>query len=565
MAHGYRYGEVKLNEIPKTDPTAKIIISRRVLDPSYRPVVQVAMGMNVEGAVPPHPCPSHVPTKVAGCLSRVLLAAPKSDPEWMGEFKTFVQNWLKKNLVPLESSSDVSLETWLNGTNYSAKRKQELREKWAKVVDIRDKTKKYYACKSFVKDEVYPEYKHARGISSRSDEFKCFTGPYFKLIENVVYKLKYFIKHIPVADRPKYLLDLLRPALGQECRATDFIKFESLFVEALMDASEMPLYEYMTQYLPTGMLFMAVLEESIIADNISEYNDLTTQVEAKRQSGDMCTSLGNGWTNVMAFLFIVEKIGGSNANIGAEGDDGLGNNSGPTPKVEHYEKIGLAIKLDTYTDISEASFCGIIFHPDDGINVTDPRMVMASIGWTTRQYARARDSKLKALLRCKALSYAHQYPGCPIIDAMSHSILRLTRPYAKAARDIIEKQKYYSVYYRDRMLEAFRDEKKLVPRDTGMATRFLVERKFNISVEHQLIIEAYYRNLNQIGPIECPVILWHMDPVWMDYHDKYTRVSDIKSSSLEYPYGTWPIAFEIRKFDPGQTYSIKNNWGASML
>lgn len=536
-AYGYRYGEVPLKEIAPIKKGTKITIHREV-DLSKRPVVAASLGCHVPGVLMPHPDPHDTLTTVAGVGSRFTFAPPTPDPTWLEEFRVFVQTWLQQNMTPLSADTDVSFDWWIEQTHYSQARKQELREKWEKLSNIRDPSKKYHWCKSFQKDEHYPAYKHSRAINSRSDEFKCFSGPFFKRIEEELYKLPQFIKHIPVADRPAYIRNYLRQAVGEDCQATDFTAFESLFTETLMEVCEMQLYQYMTGQHPMGPDWFEVVHDFLVGENVCQFKNFTTRVPATRMSGDMCTSLGNGFTNLMVFLFIVHKIGGWDPRIVVEGDDGLGNNAGPKPTSEHFTKLGLVVKLERHTDISTASFCGIIFDPEDMINVADPRECVAQIGWCSRQYALAKPSKRKALLRCKALSYAHQYPGCPIIQSCALWLLRATRGHEQAARDIVGKQKYVNMWYKNKMMAAFRDEKKLVPKTPGNGTRFLVERKYGITVEQQKEIEAYFDGLDHIQPINIPCLNWSFPNEWKEYYANYV-INVGKGDRIDYPALNW--------------------------
>jgi len=155
------------------------------IDLDKRPVVQVSLGAHVVTAACPHPCLLDPTTAVAGARKRFLCKPPLAKPTEVYNLRRFVRDWCRENLVPLPHDTDVSVESWLKHTNYPDWRKEELRKAWEDTGNIWDpeKAQKYFACKSFVKDEVYPKYKHARAINSRSDSFKCAVGPIFKLIE----------------------------------------------------------------------------------------------------------------------------------------------------------------------------------------------------------------------------------------------------------------------------------------------------------------------------------------------------------------------------------------------
>lgn len=539
IAYGYRYGEVPL---PRLEPVKKgtwIRLHCSEQDLEFRPAVSGSLGAHFDGALMPHPDPHDMWTTIAGVWKRFTFNPPDPDPVWRAEFRTFVKKWLKKNLVPIAPDRDTSVEHWLSQTSYSAARKAELLTKWQAVQSIKDPEKRYLACKSFMKDEFYPAYKHARAINSRSDEFKAFSGPIFKLIEEALYALPQFIKHVPVADRPRYILHYLSEVTGEELEASDYTAFESLFTKSLMEDCEFQLYKYMTERLPTGPAWYEVVSEALGGTNLCRFKHFTCSTPATRMSGDMCTSLGNGFTNLMIYLFLVQKIGGSQPRVVVEGDDGLGRHKGPRLTSDHYAKLGMVVKLEHHRKIETASFCGIIFDSVDLINVTDPRECLATIGWCTRQYVNARSSKKKALLRCKALSYAHQYPGCPIIQSCALWLLRATRGYEQAARDIVLRQKYYNTWEKDQLMAAFRDEKKLAPKTPGYGTRFLVEDLYGLTVETQLQAEAYFDSLDQIQPIDLPQVLWTMPQAWQDYYRTYVRGHESTADmyQIEHPAG----------------------------
>jgi hypothetical protein len=105
--------------------------------------------------------------------------------------------------------------------------------------------------------------------------------------------------------------------------------------------------------------------------------------------------------------------------MAVEGDDGLTKGKFiESLTAQDFADLGFNVKIKKKTDIASASFCGIIYHPDDLVNVTDPREVLVSFGWANRRYSNARVNRLKALLRCKSLSYLHQYRGAPLYKSL---------------------------------------------------------------------------------------------------------------------------------------------------
>ncbi len=515
-------------------------------DPASRPVVAASLGCHLEGVCLPHVDPNDIETTRAGVEKRFGTKAPDPDLLLMAEFRQFVIKFCKDHLKPLPPDSDTTVESWLANTSYTQRRKEELLKKW-ELLGNPDRIfdKKYTECKSFVKDEFYPDFKHARAINSRTDEFKCAVGPIFKLIEKKVFALDYFIKKIPVSERPKYIMDMLARA-GYEYDAADYTSFESLFTAPLMEACEMELYDYMTQELPEHEYFMKACRTVLAGENVCVFKDLTARVEAVRMSGEMCTSLGNGFSNLMFCLFLNHKYGDTRDEpyskaVVIEGDDSLASRTGVGLEPHHFAKLGLIIKMEHHLQVSEASFCGLVFDEDDLVNVTNPLEVLATTGWCTSQYARSTANKKRALLRCKALSIAHQYPGCPILSSFAQYLLRVTR--GQDVRHMVAN--WRNTYEREQLIDALRDEKKIKHISPPINTRLLVERLYSIPVERQMILERYFNSCEEIKPIP----LWFVDDLipmsWRQFFCEYSEVRTAQSN-FSYPTSTWTRKYEYQ-------------------
>jgi len=455
-----------------------------------------------------------------GVRKRAACQPPKANGERIARFGLFVDKWLDQNLVPLLPDTDVSFETWLNETNYPQWRKDELAAAWDAY---NGSTSDYDAVvKSFVKDEGYVAWKHARLINARKDIFKCLFGPYFKQIETAVYRLGSFIKHVPVCDRPRYIQEYLG-TLGGEYEASDYTAFESLFTKELMETCEFKLYEFMTKNVYGGKAFMKLCRRVLAGKNVCQTKGITYKIKATRMSGEMCTSLGNGFTNLLVMLFLAEEAGAKNVKIVVEGDDALCTMDGPRPSQDDFISLGLSVKLEHHANLETASFCGLVFDSEDLINVTDPKKVLASFGWTSKRYCFARDSRLKDLLRAKGLSMAFQYPGCPVIAALSKAILRLT-----SRRDIryLANSKHMGSWEREnflRMMDYFGNHQlmEVLSKPTGMRTRCLVEDKFGLSIEDQLTLESHFDGISNFGAFQLPIDDSAFPREWAVFYDTY--------------------------------------------
>lgn len=324
-----------------------------------------------------------------------------------------------------------------------------------------------------------------------------FFAPILTHIEDELNKLNCFVKKIPVDERPQYLLDHIHQD-GAWILGTDFTSYEASLIKALMEVSELQLYEYMTQLLDNSD-WIDTVKEVLTGINVCKFKEFIISVIAKRMSGEMCTSCGNGFTNLMAIKFCCYKAKTISPKEIAEGDDGVISGFGPKPTKEMFAKLGLDIKLVEYDGVTLGSFCGMIMDPEEKINITDPIDVVLSSGWTTREYRCSKFRKLKRLLKCKGYSYLYQYTGCPIIDSLAKFILRVT----KEVEYLIPNSA--NAYQREKLAGLFRKYKEKLPmKSPGMATRCLMEKHFQVTVHDQIISEVYLDGLNSIQQMDMP-------------------------------------------------------------
>jgi len=374
--YGYRCTEVDIK--PGDIPDESLYSWTREYnnyDDRYRPPMAACILPHVR-AVPPRPDVTHPPSALYGVAKRMAYRPKPPDRQMLKEFRKFVRQWVRSNLLPLDPSFQFDVEPWLESTNYSFKRKEELRKAYAEVVKMDDIDKdtrlnKYAKVKYFVKEEWYPEYKHHRGIWAREDAFKVICGPFFKSIEEALFKLPYFIKKIPKDKRADYIMSLMNFD-GYIYQTTDFTAYESHFRTELMYYCEYELYSYMVSMNAVGKVLLRNIFSVIGSFNYVVNKYFTLAVEAKRMSGEMNTSLGNGFSNLMFLLFAAHYYKIDFVGPVVEGDDGLMGLARKIP-AQYFHKMGLNVKMETHELLSYASFCGMIFDPIERINITDPR------------------------------------------------------------------------------------------------------------------------------------------------------------------------------------------------
>jgi len=394
---------------------------------------------------------------------RLLRDLPPPREGRLRSFALFVKRFLGEH-VPVVRPME--FEEWLGSTSYNEERKKQLREAWQSLRGGRPTRHQSSHIDTFVKSEFYVTWKHARMINSRADVFKAWSGPRFKSIEDAVYSLPEFIKHTPVPERPSKIALLKRA--GRRYFQTDFTAFESHFTPAFLDVCECELYRHCLANDNDANFLCSVLTGS---NRMRTRTGVRATVRGRRMSGDMCTSLGNGFTNLMLAKFLVYEKGGSLEGF-VEGDDGLFSTDVELTK-DDYAGLGFSIKIVEVADPCEASFCGLVFSPSGEI-IRDPRRFMMGFGWT-QSFVSAGGQIMDELLRAKALSCVYETPQCPIVGAFARRALSRTR--GVVPRFVNDG---YHVPH---------DESPMPDFCPSSDTRLLFEREYGVSVLTQLQVE----------------------------------------------------------------------------
>lgn len=531
---GYRMNEIR----PISLPPAK---SDLVISLNFRDAVQVSqrrvpLSTNLPLYVttgsssplfqvytPPRPDPADVYSTIGGIIKRFGYSPPPVNRTLRRQFIRFVDLWLKRNLKPLSDSDLPTFDEWIEGTPYSDARKRELKRVWDGCCRM-PQWKKWRIVKSFIKDETYPEYKYPRLINSRVDTAKCFWGPYVAAISDQVFKNPWFIKNTPVADRPFAISERLeKPGATYIC--TDYTAFEAHFTPEVMSMIQDRLFTYMLKGCSTWTSVEKFLHDVLAGTNCCRFKFLTVKVKGVRMSGEMDTSLSNGFSNLMLFLFFCWKNGleteGPRSQVRGfvEGDDGIFVVDQPqlAPTQEQFASLGFTIKIVTTKEFSEASFCGQVYDPDERVVVTDIVEAITRLGWTNKKYVNASEATLLQLLRAKGFSFYYQYNGCPVLAVLGRRILELTHNIKITDRivnnmDGWEKEKYLASIRSD--LPIFK-----VP---GLGTRRLVEKLYGVTVRQQLVWEDLISTCD-LGPLNLPGLEVPED--WDDFGSRYSSIT----------------------------------------
>lgn len=507
-------------------------------DGVFRGVELVTAPFFYHGAALPHPDTRSPEGLLRGYLGRMgRKLPPVTIPGYYERLAHTTRSWIDRRGIGQISPDDaLSFEEWLETrNNYNAKRKDELRKINEEVVDLLERNDDgelmHFAVKLFCKDENYIDFKMNRGIYAREDVAKVFFGPACAKIEEILYAQPEFIKHIPVKDRGSYVFDRLFEE-GARYVATDFSSYECHFNAARQESCEFVLYDHVLNPSARGRLVVRIMREVLQGENKIISRFFTGRVQARRMSGEMTTSLGNGFANLMMMTDVCRSLGIDWDDIigVVEGDDGLFRFRGVAPTADDFRSCGCDIKLDAYDRISEASFCGLLFDETDKQVIKDPYDIMCSIGLLSKQYSNARKGKKLALLRAKALSTLYQYPACPVIAEMSKHILRQTKHIDM--RNVVEKCKSFDQWDRERYFEALKNHQYDSDIAIGVGTRLLFSELYGMSIDTQLRLEEYFRTATTLEPFQD------------DYIDYVLSTSKTMSRWQAY-YNTYGIEFEL--------------------
>lgn len=540
---GYRSDEVKIKHI-EVGRSVNVKTMEKIHDIT-RPVEQVSLGCHFEGAACPHPDTSDSQTLAQGVLRRMGRKMPSRNPEFLDRLREHTSQAIKYfDLPPIEADYPFLFETWLAQTNYQQWRKDELIKIHDDYVDLLERNDegelRHFKVKLFMKAETYMEFKNGRGIYAREDVAKVVFGPYFKEIEKLVYYdpatdqgIKHFIKHVPVDKRADFIMEeVYMEAFRSVC--TDYSSLEAHFDPDFMDSCEFVLYEHMLRKTQYGSVILEIMREVLLGVNKIFGNGVRARILGRRMSGEMNTSLGNGWTNLMLFSMWHIEAGGSFQTLRGviEGDDGLFciPVEMKLPTETFFSEWGCLIKIIIVDDISTASFCGLIFDQDERKIIADPFKILGNFGYTSNRYALCRKSKLNSLLRAKAMSALVQYDGCPIISVLAKKILELTRSYD--VRSVIAKER--DEWRRGKLIYGMQNYKMYTDTVVGMKTRLLFENMYGIPVAVQISIENSISNMTEISPLRFPELLSLFPRDCLDYYEQFQCAFIVKEGKRVY-------------------------------
>lgn len=449
------------------------------------------------GAIGIKPNDNDLASCIDGAKHRVGGLTPPINNKTLRQFRLFCANWFRNNLRPLDWNVDTSVDTWLKESPYTQDRRDELMEEYRKNVYELNVVKKpnFEKLESFIKDEFYMEPKTFRTINSRIEFFKCLVGPIIHAVEKEVFKLPYFIKKIPVAERAQYIMDNIYTP-GNITSGSDASNWEGSMKAKIMDSCEIPMFRHMTRNLPEHNSFMNLYRHLLLNNQLC-FSGFYCEILSRRMSGEMSTSVGNGITNLLLVLFTASKQRIA-IKIVVEGDDALV--SSPVMIIDKYfKRLGFNYVLTQFDSINESSFCGLIF-ADTKHTIRDPIKTILKLGWCTQQYINSSYKVRMQLLRAKALSLKCEMGNCPLLGPLADRIIELTK-HISVRKSIRTMVKSLGLYKRNEFLDIISNYSPIwsQPAVVSAESRILMSKLYQIDINSQLHIEHYFSNMKLGG------------------------------------------------------------------
>lgn len=379
---------------------------------------------------------------------------------------------------------------WLrNNKNYTCQRKNQLSKEFYILQSTGFQlTNKNYNVHSFIKREFYEEMKFPRLINSRSDSFKVAVAPFIAAIEHTIYKQKYFVKHsTPLEIANKFKVLSKYPYILE----TDYSSFESCFQLKYCQAVEIQLFEFMLQNNPSILeqikyCYYHGTKPRTVKLHSDEFVAYSTQ---SRMSGEMWTSLGNGFSNLMNMKYLCKQKNIKFKGF-VEGDDGIFSLSSDEICPQDYTQLGFNIKMKYSKNIVDSAFCGILYDQESQMLLASPEQ-LSRLGWTCRaQYLTCRRTKLLELLKAKAMSIYATAPCTPILGPLCYKIIHSLKNIKANFSGLFMK---WIVDYDQNW------EFKPIP----LSARLLYDQKYHIGLDQQYICEQLIVD-NEYDQIQLP-------------------------------------------------------------
>jgi hypothetical protein len=381
-------------------------------------------------AVPLCSCTNDPESIIEGISNRIMRDNDEPDRKKLINFEKFCRSEISK-LYKRQSKTTVKpFRDWIKTRKYpeSKKRKYQIayEERHGETI-LRWNAE----VNAFVKKEFYPTPKPARMIHARDLVMSSLWGPYVTRIEkNVFHDLWYqevspFLKIVPARERPTIIEQTFSRYPHDMCLTTDYSKFENSFCSEIIDSVENHLYR---KYFPNDPVVRDACRHLRSKQRI-RYKGFQYTVPARRMSGDMNTSLGNSFTNLMLVRYFMHRLSITDFRTFVEGDDCIV--KPPTPLTERQQllickwsgDLGFNLTLENFGPANEAGFCSTYWDDQSKDRFIEPTQPLLKLGWSFHCGEHNSTQFRQELLKAKCLSYLANTPNAPIISPICYKIL----------------------------------------------------------------------------------------------------------------------------------------------
>lgn len=474
---------------------------------------QLEHGLGFKNMYPIHADTSDPHTVIHGMIKR-LFKDTEITPvrKLLTEFRKFVWNYMRIHFDPIPETAKIDLESWLLRTSYTELEKENLRSTWREVFeqfpDMKvsdDQWLEHFYIDAFPKEEEFEEMKECRGIYARSDVGKCYFGPFAKLMEDIIYYTdkKPSIIEFAKKIKPDQLISWLETEMSeyQTYIQTDFSSFEGSFSPIFMRSCELVMYSFLLQnYRNVYQTF-----KKLAGTNLIHTKFFTATIKGCRMSGEMTTSLSNGFSNKMIHLFLAHKHGYKLAKGIVEGDDGVFAFRGKdVPSEKNYSDLGFKIKIEVKRHLWDTKFCSVVFEQLSRSKIYNPTEFLMRLNWSCNPKASTlKAGRRRKLLVLKCLSYLAQFPNCPVISPICYGLLskiniKIDKKFAESIWRLEKSTRY-------KLLNIGIDIEKLLSTvvrqpEVNNSTRIRMQEVFGFTIAQQLYAEKHYFDGNAIWP-----------------------------------------------------------------
>jgi len=286
---------------------------------------------------------------------------------------------------------------------------------------------------------------------------------------------------------------------------TDYSSFEGSFDPTYVDVVECALWRHIFKNNPRVLDTVMKCYYSVNIDNgaitykprtdklMSNY--YTARVVGARMSGEMWTSLANGFSNLMNMLFIAH-INGIKLDGFVEGDDGIFGMDSMNVAPNDFQDLGFDIKMKIHTNLEDTDFCGNIFSLTTDHALLPPEQIVR-LAWThSPTYFYAKKPKLIALLRMKVMSTYVLGKHTPILGPLCSKIISLIG-FGPMLHEV-------STRWWDQQLEKYLEQEKFEPVIICPDDRILYQHRFGINITTQLALEKIIETCTSLENLYLP-------------------------------------------------------------